>query len=82
MSCYYHQQEERLGIIQGIKLIIGLIKGICILMKHSVMGPLQAEMLPYCVLTSLKTRPPGWIVLSLETHYPISMMQYISKQQD
>lgn len=42
------------------------------------MRPLHAEMLSDCVLTGLKTRPPGWIVLSSETHYPISMMQYIS----
>ncbi len=79
MVCYYHHQEERIGVIQGIKLIIGLIRGMCILMRHSAMGPLQAEMLSCCALTRLKTRPPGWIVLSLETHYPISMMQYISK---
>lgn len=79
MVCYYHHQEERVGVIQGIKLIIGLIRGMCILMRHSAMGPLQAEMLSCCVLTRLKTRPPGWIGLSLETHYPIPMMQYISK---
>lgn len=77
MVCYYHHQEERVGVIQGIQMIIGLIRGVCILMRRSAMGPLQAEMLSYCALTRLKTRPPGQIVLSLETHYPISMMQYI-----
>lgn len=50
MVCFYHHQEERVGVIQGIKLIMGLIRGICILMRHSAMGPLQAEMLSYlCV---------------------------------
>lgn len=70
------------GVIQGIKLIIGLITGICILMRHSVMRPLRAEMLSRCVLTGQKTRPPGWIALSSETHYPISMMQCIPKTAD
>lgn len=81
MEHYYHQQQEKVSIIQGIKLIIGLIRGICILMKHSAMGPLQAEMLSYWVLTKLKISQSGWIVPSLETYYPISTMQHISKQQ-
>lgn len=81
MVCYYHHQEEKLSVIQGIKMIIGLIRGICILMRHSVMGPLQAEMLSCCALTRLKRKPPGLIVLSLETHYPVSMMQYISTRK-
>lgn len=34
MVCYYHHQEERVSVTQGIKLIIGLIRGICILMRH------------------------------------------------
>lgn len=34
MVCYYHHQEKRVGVIQGIKLIIGLIRGICILMRQ------------------------------------------------
>lgn len=79
MVRYYLHQEKRVGVIQGIKLMIGLIRGICILMRHSAMRPLQAEMLSYCLLTRLKTRPRGWIVLSLETHYLVSVMQYIYK---
>lgn len=34
MVCYYHHQGERLSVIQGIKLIIGLIRGIWILMRR------------------------------------------------
>lgn len=81
MVCYYHHHEEQLSVIQGIKLIIGLIRGICILMRHSAMGPLQAEMLSCCELTGLERKPPGLIVLSLETHYPVSMLQYVSTRK-
>lgn len=34
MVRYYLHQEKRVGVIQGIKLIIGLIRGICILMRQ------------------------------------------------
>lgn len=67
------------GAIQRMKLIIGLIRGIGILMRHSAMGPLKSRMWSCVVLTRLKLGPPRWILLSSETHYPNSMMQFISK---
>lgn len=72
-------QEGSLGVIQGIKLIIGLIRRICILMRHSVTRPLRLKCYPSARWPDWETRPPLWIVLSSETHYPISMMQYVSK---
>lgn len=78
VRCYCHQ-EERLGVIRGIKLIIGLIRRIRILMRHSVMRPLRLKCYPTARWPGWETRPPLWIVLSSETHYPISMMQYVSK---
>lgn len=79
LGCHYQHQRGTVFVIRGIKTIIGLIKGICILMRPSVMMPLHGEMLSYCVLTRVTTRPPGWIVPPSETHYTVSMIQRISK---
>lgn len=55
-------QEGSLGVIQGIKLIIGLIRRICILMRHSVTRPLRLKCYPTARWPDWETRPPLWIV--------------------
>ena len=48
-------------------------------MRRNVMGPLQAEMLSDVCWPAWKQDHQDGFVLSLETHYPISMIQYINK---